>query len=351
VTLMGVVTNGTCPAVFTATWEAVDACGNTNTCSQSVTNLDTTPPVLVCATNKTVECGSLWSFDPPAASDACSGTNVTVTLVGVITNGTCPAVFTATWEAVDACGSTNTCSQSVTNLDTTPPILVCVTNKTVVCGSVWSFDPPAASDACSGTNVTVTLVGVVTNGTCPAVFTATWEAVDACGNTNTCSQSVTNLDTTPPVLVCATNKTVECGSLWSFDPPAASDACSGTNVTLTLVGVVTNGTCPAVFTATWEAVDACGNTNMCSQSVTNVGTAPPISLTFGRAEWLPHVGVRLTLLGNVTGSVAIQWTGEVTNTLSNWPTLIWFNNFSGSTQYIDSNATNFGTRYYRAVTP
>jgi len=112
--------------------------------------------------------------------------------------------------------------------------------------------------------------------------------------------------------------------------------------------LVTNGTCPAVFTATWETVDACGNTNTCSQIVT---TAPPISLTFGRAEWLPHVGVRLTLLGNATGSVAIQWTGEVTNTLSNWPTLIWFNNFSGSTQYIDSDATNFGTRFYRAVTP
>ncbi len=57
------------------------------------------------------------------------------------------------------------------------------------------------------------------------------------------------------------------------------------------------------------------------------------------------------MLGNATGSVAIQWTGEVTNTLSNWPTLIWFNNFSGSTQYIDSDATNFGTRFYRAVTP
>ena len=250
--------------------------------------------------------------------------------------------------ALDACGNTNTCSQSVTNLDTTPPVLVCATNKTVECGSVWSFDPPAASDACSGTNVTVSLVGVVTNGTCPAVFTATWVALDACGNTNTCSQSVTNLDTTPPVLICATNKTVECGSVWSFDVPAASDACSGTNVTVTLVGVVTNGTCPAVFTATWETVDACGNTNTCSQIVT---TAPPISLTFGRAEWLPHVGVRLTLFGNATGSVAIQWTGEVTNTLSNWPTLIWFNNFSGSTQYIDSDATNFGTRFYRAVTP
>jgi len=62
-------------------------------------------------------------------------------------------------------------------------------------------------------------------------------------------------------------------------------------------------------------------------------------------------GVRLTLLGNVTGSVTIRWTEKVTNALSNWPTLIWFSNFIGSTQYIDSDSTNFGTRFYRAVTP
>ena len=277
VTLLGVETNGTCPEVITATWVATDAWGNTNTntCSQSVTNLDLTPPVLVCATNKTVECGSVWSFDPPEASDACSGTNVTVTLLGMETNGTCPEVITATWVATDACGNTNTCSQSVTNLDLTPPVLVCATNKTVECDSVWSFDPPEASDACSGTNVTVTLLGVVTNGVCPGVITATWVATDACGNTNTCSQIVTNLDLTPPVLVCSTNKTVECGSAWSFDPPEASDTCSGTNVAVSLVGVVTNGVCPGVITATWVATDACGNSNTCSQSVTKVAAPSP----------------------------------------------------------------------------
>ena len=78
---------------------------------------------------------------------------------------------------------------------------------------------------------------------------------------------------------------------------------------------------------------------------------PPVSLAFGPAEWLPHVGVRLTVLGNMTGSVTIQWAGAVTNTLSNWATLIRFSNFIGSTQYLDSAATNFGTRFYRAVTP
>jgi len=159
------------------------------------------------------------------------------------------------------------------------------------------------------------------------------------------------VDTTPPLLTCASNKTVVCGSAWHFDPPEAADVCSGTNVTVTLVGSVTNGVCPAVVTATWVAVDACGNTNTCSQIVTNVGPTPPIILTFGRPEWLPDMGVRLTLLGNFTGSIAIQWSGEVTNALSNWPILTRFPDFTGATQYIDSDATNFGRRFYRAVTP
>ena len=75
--------------------------------------------------------------------------------------------------------------------------------------------------------MTVSLLGVETNGTCPEVISATWVAADAYGNTNACSQTVTNLDLTPPVLVCATNKTVECGSVWSFDPPEASDVSAG----------------------------------------------------------------------------------------------------------------------------
>ena len=61
--------------------------------------------------------------------------------------------------------------------------------------------------------------------------------------------------------------------------------------------------------------------------------------------------MRLTLLANVTGSVIIRWTEDGSNALSNWPTLIRFTNFIGSTQYIDSAATNFGRRFYRAVSP
>ena len=98
---------------------------------------------------------------------------------------------------------------------------------------------------------------------------------------------------------------------------------------------------------TWTVTDTSGNRATCQQTV----TVRWVGLVFGPPEWLPDMGVRLTLLGDVTGSIAIHWTEELTNALSNWPTLTTFTNFTGSTQYIDSEATNLGRRFYRAVTP
>ena len=140
--------------------------------------------------------------DPPAG-----------TLLGLGTN-------LLTFTATDTNGLSSTCTAIVTVVDVLPPVLACATNKVVECGSTWDFDEPVASDACSGTNVTVSVLDTVTNG---LLFTRTWVAMDPVGNTNTCSQTVTLVDTLPPVLVCATNKTVECGMAWDFDELVFSD--------------------------------------------------------------------------------------------------------------------------------
>ncbi|HAO77950.1 MAG TPA: hypothetical protein DCQ92_03035, partial [Verrucomicrobia subdivision 3 bacterium] len=77
-----------------------------------------------------------------------------------------------------------------------PLVINCATNKTVDCGTGWKFDLPTATSCCS-TNVTITSAGFVTNGVCPKSITQNWLITDGCGNSNTCSQTVTVSSGTP----------------------------------------------------------------------------------------------------------------------------------------------------------
>jgi len=99
--------------------------------------------------------------------------------------------------------------------------------------------------------------------------TRLWRATDSCGNTSVCSQTITVMDTTPPTVTCATNKTVACGVAWDFDPPVALDQLDGTNVVITISGTLTNVSCAlgSQATRTWRATDAHGNVADCSQTV------------------------------------------------------------------------------------
>ncbi len=179
---------------MTRVWVARDCCGNTNTCSQTITNVDTTPPVLTCSSDKTVQCGSPWSFDPPVATDNCCS-NPSVNILATFTNGTaCDYIVSRIWNATDCCGNTSiTCTQRVTVVDTLPPTIVCPTNIFIgTCHTnavvTWTI---SATDNCS-TNITVTSTPpsgtTFARGTTNHVHVA---ADDGCGNTNTCDFSVT----------------------------------------------------------------------------------------------------------------------------------------------------------------
>src|ERR1019366_3460847 len=172
--------------------------------------------------------------------------------------GVCPQLITRTWAATNSCDTNYAlCSQMVTLVDTTPPVLTCVPDKTVQCGTAWDFDLPGASDTCSGANVTVSAALTTTNGVCPQVITRWWLATDGCGNTNSCSQVVTVLNTSVPLLICASNKTVNCSTNWVFDIPTAFDPCTGTNLTAWVVGTVSTnlGPCTQFLTRTWVATN------------------------------------------------------------------------------------------------
>ncbi len=266
-----------CQDIITVIWKATDCCGNASFCTNSVTVIDTIPPVITCPTNYTLQCGSPLIL--PVATDLCCPTPI-VSFLTASTNvtGPCTTVLTITWQAMDCCTNTALCTNVVTIVDTTPPVLTCASNLNLTCGTPWTFTPPTATDLCCGTNVTVTITSTTTNIVgCTRTHTRNWQAVDCCSNTATCSQVVIVSDTTPPVATCAPNKTVQCGTAWTFDAPTAFDACCGTNVTITVQFTTPPFGTPCTQTTTrqWLISDCCGNSVICSQTVAITDTIPP----------------------------------------------------------------------------
>ena len=290
---------------------------------QLIEAVDTTPPVLTCPPDVTVECGS--PSDPSAtgtatATDACDA-NITITFgdalrlmkntAGVAMTGcTVGAPIERTWTATDACGNVSTCVQHIQTVDVTPPALTCPPNTVVECGQ--PFDPTAtgtatATDAC-GSDITITFgdaqrlvknAGPVTAG-CVArpPIDRTWTATDACGNSSTCVQTIEFKDTTAPVVTCPADVTIECSQ--STDPsstgtPTSHDVCDA-NITITFgdalrlvkgAGAVTQDctTSGSDIIRTWTFTDACGNTSQCVQTIHIAdNTACPRSPGFWRAQ-------------------------------------------------------------------
>src|SRR6185369_14269086 len=187
-----------------------------------------------------------------------TGGSNSIVIVSTVTNAAgCNYNVVRTWRATDSCGNASTCTQTISVVDTTPPVILCATNKSVEAGGTISFDPPTATDA--GRTNSIVIVSTVTNAVgCGYNVVRTWRATDACGNASTCAQTISLVDTTPPVILCATNKTVEVGGAIIFDPPTATDV-GGTN-SIVIVSTVTNAVgCSYNVVRTWRATDACSN--------------------------------------------------------------------------------------------
>ncbi len=271
-------TNKNCGGTYSQTinWKATDSSGNSSTCSQIVTVVDTRPPDFICPMSGTVQCGDAWTFGQPSVTDECSITNVTLRIVSTTTNTLCAGTFEAkrTWEAVDECNNTNRCTQTITVVDTTPPALIgCPTNVTVACNEVPQAANVTAVDVCDP-NPTVSYNFSRINGSSYQNYTLirTWTAYDGCGNTNTCSQVITVVDSTTPAITCSSNIVLA----------TDSGTCARSNVTFTVTAYdpceneivitcsPTNGsTFPkGTNTVNCTASDSATNTSSCSFTVT-----------------------------------------------------------------------------------
>ncbi len=135
---------------------------DTTTCDADVSINDTTPPLVACPLDLTVECDGHGNTDQlhawlagASATDACGEAALTNDFVALTLGPNGTGSTTVTWTATDDCGLTSTCTSTFTIVDTTAPIthvadmiLLWPPNHRYV--SLVLSDCVSAEDGCAG---------------------------------------------------------------------------------------------------------------------------------------------------------------------------------------------------------
>jgi len=270
----------------TVTYTAVDAAGNTVTCSFTITVEDNEAPVIACPAGVMVNtapgaCGAVATWSAPTVTDNCD-TNLTAT--SNIASGSIflPGTTVVTYTVTDAAGNTTTCSFDVTIVDNEPPVGVCPPDITVMarpgeCTASATWDIPIPTDNCGAVVKDASdnpgdtfIVGTTT---------VTYTFIDEAGNTSTCDFTITVVDEEDPTITCPLDMTVgtdsgTCEAVVNWAVPTGADNCPGVSVS----GTSNPGdTFPlGTTTVTYTVTDAAGNTTMCSFDITVEDTEAPM---------------------------------------------------------------------------
>lgn len=258
--------------------------GCSNTICKNITIKYPQQPVLTCPPNITVRCNADLS---PAVTGfatltgACSGQNPNITFSDN-TSGMMPCNGTVlrTWTAMDECGVTRTCVQTILVQDNVPPVAICAP------GQGYDLNPDCtlpvtvdminsgSTDNCQILSMSVSPTVVTGCGIFPITLTVT----DLCGNMSTCTTEIQTIEAEPPMIMCPPNINLTCGN--DISPAVtgmatATDNCDP-NLVITFADVVT-GTlpCNALITRTWTATDNCGNEATCVQNIVVIDNVPP----------------------------------------------------------------------------
>jgi hypothetical protein len=180
------------------TWSAEDEFGNIGTATQTVTVVDTTPPVVTPPADiKTEATGQATVIE---IGEATATDIVGVTSISSDAPDTFPVGITlVTWSAEDDSGNIGTATQTVTVVDTTPPVVTPpadISTEATGEANVIDIGVATATDI-----VGVTRISSDAPDTFPVGITlVTWSAGDDSGNIGTATQKVTVVDTTPPTI-------------------------------------------------------------------------------------------------------------------------------------------------------
>jgi hypothetical protein len=296
------------PLIVERTYTVTDACGNTVSCVQTFTyRSDEEAPTLTCPPDVTINCSD--EADPAQTGIATATDNYTpATEINIrydddpsgLTGCNGTGILSRTWFASDDCRNTAICTQRITVEDTsTPAFTDTPPDQTVDCGAIPPPYEVQASDDCQPDTPPELTLEETTGSGCPYTITRTWTATDACGNTNSFTQTITVTDTTAPELACPIDTYVLCGE--STEPaatglPLITDDCS--DYTLTYSDDLSNLTaCSGFIVRTFEVVDECGNSSSCNQTIYIVDTG---------CDFMPAITVNESDCGAANGQINVD---------------------------------------------
>lgn len=286
-----------------------DVNGNVSQDFQSLSIDVNAQPILICPPDTAVDC-SLANFGPymllnnftfgggnvvAAPTSTVDGTTFHLVRTDTLQTMGCPAYDRIYGIQVDS--DTITCTQRVDVIDMTPPVIaVCMKDSTVAasssqCNRMVDIDTTGMfiTDNCMIDSIsnTLTLQGPVASALYPVGTTdVTFTVYDACGNTSSCSFTVTVLDTTPPELIPPADTLIICDintydydsySTYLANGGSASDNCMVDTMSFsTSISLISSTSCPDVYEITYLLSDTSGNEGSAVQTVMVNDTLAPI---------------------------------------------------------------------------
>ncbi|PHS60623.1 MAG: hypothetical protein COB12_12930, partial [Flavobacterium sp.] len=301
----------------TVTFTLTDASGNAITQDAIFTIEDTTDPVWATPpADMTVECDG--TADPSGAfaawlvsfsgTDTCGTAAVTNNSTGLSDLCGATGTETVTFTLTDECGNAITQDAIFTIEDTTDPVWdgLGPEDMTVECDG--TADPSGAfaawlvsfsgTDTCGTATVTNNSTGLSDLCGATGTETVTFTLTDECGNAITQDAIFTIEDTTDPTIVCPMDIDIStdpgvCGAEVDFPMAVALDSCGSVTVAQT-GGLPTNSFFPVgVSTVEFTATDECGNTSVCSFTITITDDEPAIAVC-------QDITIQLDEFGNVS---------------------------------------------------
>jgi hypothetical protein len=264
---------------------ARDIKDNTSSCWFTVQVVDTTPPMIYCPDDITVDCGSnngaYVEYPESVATDLCD------TAVDVVCTPPSGSFFpfgttVVNCTATDDKGNTSACHFEVHVVEETPVTLTCPADITIECtspaGAVYEYPLPMISDTCQAPSELTCHPpsgSIFPIGSTPVTCSASDEPGGPI--VAQCTFEVTVVDTHKPTIVCPDDLTVECTS--STGTPVnfqvfAEDACDPDPSVVCTPASDSNFSIGSTW-VTCTATDESGNDNVCEFKVTVIDTTPP----------------------------------------------------------------------------